>query len=324
MSFNVKNRYSFPSGKFFLKFQTAIITGVARSGKSTLGNLLATHKNVEYYEEPWILNLLSAMVKLRMIDKEIGKDMFVSYLHELMNDMILLRQANFRPDDLGAIWKKKTAAEIFSRLTLLRSRTDVKNFVVKNKSLCLLALRESPLFNLPTVFNFLPDCKIIHVIRKGIDVAYQIQEKGWLSDEQLIRPPHARIYYPVPHKAKIFYVPSWIAPEEAEKFINYSEYERGLLYWCSLMENMAKSLDEIGEKIRNIITMKFEDIIENPAQMAQKASSFLNISPSAITETALREVLNYNKNISKKSPKLTEDLFARTKKLYEYLEYDWN
>lgn len=322
MSSRKKDKYSFPSGKFFLKFKTAIVTGVGRSGKTALGNILATNSNVEFYEEPWILNLLPAMTKLKMIDDEVGKDMFVTYLHELMNDMVLLRQANFRPNDDSSIWTKKTHTEIFSRIVKLQSRTDVKNFVKKNKPLFLMILREAPLLNLPAVFDALPDCKIIHVIRRGIDVAYQIGEKGWLSNKQLIKPPHARIYYSTIHNGKLFYVPCWIDTKDKKKFVEYSEYERSLLYWCSLVEKWIKSFEKSDRK-KQVMTVKFEDFIENPRGFVEKSNLFLNTKPSSITRTALQKVQNYDK-VYGKAPKLPKELLVRTKKIYKYFGYAWN
>ncbi len=321
MSSSVKNTYSFPSGKFYLKFKTAIITGVGRSGKTTLGNVLATNKNAEYCEEPWILNLLPAMVKLKIIDKERGGDMFNTYLHELMNEMILLRQVNFRPNDDSSIWTKKTRAEISLRLKSLQSRADIKNFVKKNKPIFLMILRESLLFNPAAIFDFLPDCKIIHVVRKGLDVAYDIKEKGWLSDKNLMRPPHARIYYPLTHRGKVFYVPCWIDPKDGKKFLGYSEYERALFYWCSLMESAIESFKKF-EKKNQCMTIKFEEFIKNPRKIMQKANSFLKMRPSSITEKALRKIGN-NPQICEKTPELPKELLIRTKKIYRDLGYDW-
>lgn len=322
MSSNDKKKYTFPSGKFYLDFRTAIITGVARSGKTTLGKLLATSRNVEYSEEPWILNLLSAMTKLKMISGETGKDMFVSYLHELMNDMILLRQANFRPDDDSSIWTKKTEKEIMSRLVSLQTRSDVKDFVKKNRPIFLLILRESPLFNLPAIFGFLPDCKIIHVVRKGTDVARQIKEKGWLSDKQLIKPPHARIYYQTIYKNKPFYIPCWIDSKDRKKFIGYSEYERGLFYWCTLMEKWVESFKKLKNK-EQCMVIKFEELAENPKEIMRKAGLFFNMKPSPMAKAALSKVKNY-KNISKKAPELPKELLARTKRLYKHFKYGWD
>lgn len=324
MKFKKNNKLfvSFPSGKFFLDFQTAVITGVCRSGKTTLGNLLSSHLDVEFSEEPWILNLLPTMVKLGVIERKIGAEMFNAYLHELMNQTVLLRQANFRPGDSSSIWIRKSAAEIFSRLVNLQTRADVDNFVKKNKPIFLLVMPESLLFNLPAIFNAVSDAKIIHVVRRGTDIAHLLSGKGWLSDEQLIRPPHARIYYQTTHKGKPFYLPCWIDPKDAKKFIGYSEYERGLIYWCALMEKMIESFEK-SKNQKQCLMIKFEELMENPRKITEKAASFLNLKPSSMTEAVLREIRNY-KNVREKIPVLPKELVARTKKIYEYFGYGWN
>lgn len=313
---------SFPSGKFYLNFKTAIITGVCRSGKTTLGNLLATYKNVEHAEEPWTLNLLPTMIKMGVIKRKIGAEMFNAYLHELMVHTVLLRQANFRPGDLSAIWTKKPEKEILSRLINLKTRADVLNFVKKNKSVFLLIMPESLLFNLPAIFDAVPDAKIIHVVRKGTDVAHLLSGKEWLSDKQLTRPPHARIYYETIRRSYPFYLPCWIKLKDAERFIASSEYERGLLYWCSLMENMIESLKKSDNKKR-CMTVKFEDLVANPGKTTEKAAAFLNVKPSSMTGPILREVKNY-KNIRAEVPVLPEELIARVKKIYKHFGYEWS
>jgi len=314
-----------------LNFQTAIVTGIGRSGKSTLGNILATNKNVEYSEEPWLLNLLSAMTELNILDKEVGKDMFTSFLHELMNDMVLLRAANFRPDDGSSIWTKKTPQEILSRLSDIKTRDDVQNFIKTKKPTLLLILRESPLFNLSAIFDFLPKTRIIHVVRSGIDVAYNLEEKGWNSDRQLAKPSLARIFYSVAHKGKTLYIPYWIDLKDAKTFIEYSEYERGLFYWCALMEKLVSFLEETKSANNSVFarkiskqykTIKFEDLLASPTKVFEEASLFCGMEPSVITDTELRKIAAY-RCVCKRAPALPKELLARTQKIYSYFEYDW-
>ena len=312
-----KVKYSFPSGKFYLNFQTVIVTGLYRSGKTTLGNLLATNHNVESSEEPWVLDLLPILTKIGAMDKTLGKEMFVAYLHELMNDTVLLRKSNFRPGDASSIWTKKMPEEIFARLVNLKTRLDVADFVKKNKPSLLSVIPNSPLFNLPAIFDFVPDCKVIHVVRKGADVARQIKEKGWWSDKQLIKPTHSRVYYRITAKGRPFYVPCWIEPKDAKQFIEYSEYERALFYWCVLAENMAKSLEKIKNKKRRWMTVKFEDLVRNPRKTLEETNLFLNMKPSSMIEKALHEMRNF-KNLSEKTPELPKNHLARATQMYKY------
>lgn len=318
-----KNIYSFPSGKLSPNFKTVIITGLYRSGKTTLGNLLATNRNVEHSEEPWILDILPILTKLGLMDKTLGKEMFVAYLRELMNDTVLLRKSNFRPGDASSIWTKKSAEDIFSRLVNLQTRSDVANFVKNNKPTLLLVMPNSPLFNLSAAFDFIPDCKIIHVVRRGADVAREIKEKGWWSDEQLKKPPHSRIYHQTVYKERSFYVPCWIEPKDAKRFVGYPEYERALFYWCVLAGNMIKSLEKMKNKKRRLMTVKFDDLIDNPRGTLTKVNSFLNMKPSSMTEKALYEIRSY-KNIRSPVPELPEGLMVMAKKIYKSFGYGWN
>ena len=160
------------------------------------------------------------------------------------------------------------------------------------------------------------------MVRKGLDVARQIKEKRWFSDEQLARPPHAQIFRSATRRGKVFYVPCRIAPADAKKFLGYSEYERGLFYWCVLVENAAKSLENLRKK-KQCLLVKFEEFLENPRKIMKQASSFLDLKPSAITETALHKIKNY-RALSGQAPKLSGELLARTKALYKYLGYGWD
>lgn len=316
-------KYSFPLGKSSLNFRTVIITGLYRSGKTTLGNLLATNHNVEHSEEPWVLDALPILTKIGAIDEVLGKEMFVAHLHELMNDTVLLRRSNFRPGDASSIWTKKSPEEIFSRLVNLQTRADVADFVKKNKPALLLVIPNSPLFNLPAIFDFIPDCRVVHVVRRGVDVAYQIKEKGWWSDKQLIKPPHSRIYHQTMRRGRPFYVPCWIESKDVKKFIGYSEFERALFYWCVLAESMIKSLKKIKNKKHQWLTVKFDDLIHDPRGALAKVNSFLDMKPSSMTEKVLHEVKDY-KNVRKEIPVVSKELVVRTQKLYKYFGYGWN
>jgi len=50
------------------------------------------------------------------INPDFAADMFRAFAKELFNDIILLRQSNFRPNVLNTIWVRKDVGEIFERL----------------------------------------------------------------------------------------------------------------------------------------------------------------------------------------------------------------
>lgn len=316
------NDYFFQPDSFRLKFRIAIIAGVNRSGKTTLGNIFATAKNVEHSDESWLLNTLPIMVKLGMIDEKIGKELFLNYLSELVNDMILLRRANFRPGDLSSIWGQKSYKDIFLRLKTLESRKDVKSFLKAEKPLLLLNLSASAMFALPLLSAWLSDAKIIHVTRRGQEVARDIERKKWFSNDQLIKPINAQIYKKVKHENKTFYVPWWVSPKYGKRFLNYSEYERCIFFWCSMIGYAKDTAERLSAK-NKCITIAFEDFVASPLEKLKQVSAFLNIKPTTLTRKVLRKFNNFKSTErDQKPPVLPKNLANQVKKTYQYLSYN--
>lgn len=312
-----KDNYFFMSDDVESIFRTAIVIGVNRSGKTTLGNMLATSMNVEHLDESLLLFTLPTLVRLKIIDPSIGRGLFLTYLKELMNDTVLLRRANFRPDDLSSIWLQKKPSEIFSRLITLKSRTDVNNYIKLNKPFSLLTLSESGMCNLSTIVDFLPTSKIIHVVRNGIDVAHQIYKKKWFFDEQLIKPDNAQIYRSIKRFGQITCVPWWVKPGDERIFLRYSEFERGLFYWCVLMEDVMESLKRIKN---DYIQVKYEDILNNPQKIVQDVSLFLGTKTSSMTAMAIKDIEKHKK-ISDVTPNISKNLIIRAGKIYKFYDY---
>ena len=70
------------------EFKIAIITGVCRSGKTLIGQILGSMNNVEYIDEPWFPIVVSLMQHYGSIEPEVAVDMFRAFTKELFNDII--------------------------------------------------------------------------------------------------------------------------------------------------------------------------------------------------------------------------------------------
>lgn len=312
-----ENNYLFVSRKIESRINPVIIMGVNRSGKTILGNLIATSLNVEHLDEPWLLFSLPTLIRLKIINSDIGRDMFLTNLAELMNDTILLRRANFRPNDLSSIWLQKTPSEIFSRLIELQSRSDVNKYIKINRPTSLLTLSEAAMSNLPVLVDILPTCKIIFVVRNGLDVANQIYQKKWFHNERLTNPNTAQLYRLVRYKKQKMYIPWWVEPENDKEFIEYSEFERGLYYWCVLMERATESFKKINNKY---IQVRYEDLLKDPQAIMERVGKFLSIKLSPMTAMAVKNVNKYNRE-PEITTKLSRKLLIRAKNIYKLYGY---
>jgi len=242
-----------------LPFRIVVITGACRSGKTCLGNFLAKEDFVEYEDEPLFLMMLPVMAGLGMINKKVAEDIFLACSTEFLIDRVLMRNANFRPQDLSTVWTKKCAKDIFERLDL-KGREEARNYIYSKSLVLLYTFAEVTPF-----VDFIP-APVIHVVRDRESVAKDIVKKGWFSEEKLLCPTNAMICREIEYKKKKWYLPWWV---KDEKFIEMTEYEKGLYYWQVLADRSDPMLDKC-------FVIRFEKMIKNPQQTVQSVWRYLN------------------------------------------------
>jgi hypothetical protein len=282
------------------KFPLAVISGVCRSGKTLLGNLIATCPEVEYADEPWTGMVLPMAANSGKIEKEFASSMLSAYFFELFNDLILLRNANFRRRDLSSIWTKKTSEEIDLRLNNLNTRNDVINFSKSNRSTLVVTLAEcSPFVDI--ILSAINRAQMVHVVRNGFDVAWEVSEKHWFSDEQLANPINAQLYSPLDLEGRTWYLPWWVDEGEEKKFLKLTNFERSLYYWCSLM---TKGLEAFRSCKNKEILVRYEDLVTNPEHEFNRVISYLGFSQGKLSTQMLKKIkpLENDKTLPKIDP----------------------
>ena len=287
------------AGRNHMDFRVAIITGVCRSGKTLVGQLLGSMRNVEHIDEPWLPMMLPVMQGKGLIDREVARTLLQSFTEELFHDMILLRNTNFRPKDLSSIWARKGAPEIFSRLVNLHSRDDVKRYVRDNNSVLLYNLAEVMPY-LSFLIEAFPRCKIIHVVRNGLDVALSIADKQWFSDAQLKNPRNNLLFreYRNPDSKIKYFLPWWLREGDSESFLNMGDFARGVCYWRSLLEQSQGDIKQLKSKKPRIYReVKYEELVRDPAQVLDDLADFLDVAPSEQT-ASVRATLEGQKTVS--------------------------
>jgi hypothetical protein len=304
-----------------MDFRVAIITGVCRSGKTLVGQLLGSMRNVEHIDEPWFPMMLPVMQGKGLIDREVARTLLRSFTEELFHDMILLRNANFRPQDLSSIWVRKSAPEIFSRLVNLHSRDDVQWYVRENKSLLLYNLAEVMLY-LSFLIEVFPHCKIIHVVRNGLDVALSIADKQWFSDAQLKNPRNNLLFreYRSADGVKRYYLPWWLQEEDSESFLNMGNFGRGLCYWRSLLEQSQEQIKQLKAKKPQIYReVKYEELVRDPAHVLDALADYLDVAPSEQT-ASIRATLEGQKTVSQPSYPIEQVPESEKKRVIKILD----
>lgn len=288
------NQYRMYAETYHMNFRVAIITGVSRSGKTLLGQLLGSMRNVEHVDEPWLPMMLPVMQGKGLIDREVANMLLRSFTEELFNDTILLRRANFRPRDKSSIWTCKGVQEIFFRLVSLHSRDDVRQYVRENDSVLLYNLAETVPY-LSFFIETFPHCKIVNMIRNGPDVALATAGKRWFSDTQLKNPRNNQLFraYQSTDGTGQYYLPWWLQEEDSELFLSMGDFARGLCYWRSLLEQSQDQITELKAAHPHVYSeIKYEELVRSPACVLNNIAAFLDVAPSEQTASVLSMIEN--------------------------------
>lgn len=315
--------YRMYPGTAHMDFRVAIVTGVCRSGKTLVGQLLGSMANVEHIDEPWLPMMLPVLQGKGLIDPDVGKTLLQSFTEELFNDMILLRNANFRPSDLSSMWTRKNAQEIFSRLVNLHSRRDVRKYVAEHRSVLLYNLAEVMPY-LSFLTDAFPRCKVIHVIRNGLDVATSTAEKQWFSNERLANPSNNQVFraYQSNIDRTQYYLPWWLREDDSEAFLTMGDFARGVCYWRSLLEQSREQISQLKATRPDAYhEVKYEDLVRAPTQSVNNIAMFLDVTPTEQTAAVLSTLRTEATSPAHPIDRLPQDEMERVTRLLRAFGY---
>lgn len=281
------NSYKFGSGNQNAD-SVVMITGVARSGTTILGKLVASLEGLDYEYEPWLLAQLPVLVK-----QPFAGEMLRGYLSELFACHLLGRSVNLRPSDDSRITRYQSEEELRYKWEKINTREDVKRFAkASHRQMAVKMVNLQPFF--PFLFKSLPKLKVIHILRNPLDVALSIQKKGWFSEAELIHSESLSMKKEVTIKGKRKLLPWWVNDNDAARFSGYSDFSRSLYCWRVLTEAGIKS------KNKNCLEVRYEDLVEAPETVMASIAKFLETKPGALTPEVL-ETVDRNKPVGSQS-----------------------
>lgn len=297
-------------------YQFIFVTGACRSGKTTFSRILGSMQHTEWIEEPYELILFLKNIQIDRADASVKRwreQIFGALCKELANDAILLRNGNFRPNDLSTIWNFKEGNEIFHRLVDVNTRTEVEEYVKEKGSRFVI--------DVPEVLNTAGFMKgayhnlsVIHFIRNPYDVAEAVFQKGWYSDQSIQNPEVNDLYRIYLDKGKNieYFIPWWIEDGYEQDFVEATEYERGIMYWISQTED--RNCEDVD------FLIKYEDMVRNTQQMLQIFYE-LGFQSTGRTQMLCDELTTDYVSEKKKNIHLCEyytEKFANLKEKYHY------
>lgn len=303
-------------------YRLIFVLGTSRAGKSLFSRLLSTAENIDWIFEPQIIQASILLSQLGGgLDERYADNLLKAACKEIINSDILLRNANFRPNDMSSIYNCKDAATIFERLVNVNSRDDVVEYI-KSKKMYFIMDIPNLLPYVAYIKKVFPKAKIIHVVRNGYQVAEEVSKKKWYSIERMRKREDNYVFYwkYQGENGEIFFLPWWLPSERTDDFIKGTDELRSVLYWNYSLDSLSNT-----EATCVDMTVRYEDLVSEPKIVMKQVEKIINCnwtpkSYSVINELENRDLVIHKEQILNSLKDEDRILFKQLLRRYHYEE----
>lgn len=257
-----------------------VISGSARSGTTIVGKIIHSFDNVEYAFEPPLLYSLFPLIS--ELNKDHWKLLYETYLYEeFLMSALSGRGINCNLKDDSSIYKVKPEKLVNDRLNKSLRKIDGEKLATKSRIV----------YKMPDVVPFLlrlkeyyPGTTVLIVLRKAVYVFNSLLEKGWFSDKTL---REENLVWPN-RSLNGMRIPFWVAPGDDKAWCEMDEMHRIAYYYITVNKPVGK--------IPGCITVKYDDLIEDPLRTAKLLAKKLKLHFGEKTLEILDTVKRTQKN----------------------------
>ena len=250
-----------------------LIDGLGRAGKFFLGKIVSGFEDMEYFQTVSLLEQIPYLFKLGTLTEDAAICLLQNHIDENYYYRQLGRNLNLRLDDATSI-DNSLEKEIYLERSNTPYGDELKQNILKNAHRKLLFVLHQTLPNVSIYFKSYPHLKIIHLNRHPVDLIYSWHKEGLherVTNESFNFWPNIMGNLgPIP----------WYANDWKDEFDNTSGIDRIIKCISHLikLENESKSSLTNKQK-KQILTIKYEDVVENTYMIIDKIGSFFYSNP---------------------------------------------
>jgi hypothetical protein len=282
-AFNREEAAYFPRAQFVKA--PLIVDGFSRAGKFLLGSVVASMENVEYLQNPLMLETALYLARLGKIDIETAKILVQTDLDLNTYNMAIGRNLNLRDDDESSISNAVNPEKFLLRAKSQNSEILVSNF---HESAALpLYISHEGLCNLEILLKIYPTLTLVSAQRNPIPLIISWFKRGWGS-RWGVDPKSFSIAF----EANGLPVP-WFAVDWADEYLKLSEMDRIVKSIFSLSAMAKSSYNNLSEsQQKKLLFVDFDQLLQSPSREVLKISKFIGRIPEKnIAEVLLRQRL---------------------------------
>lgn len=287
------------------------IDGVSRSGKALFNGIIPSLENIEHLQIYILPELFLPAVSLGLVDIEYARAVLRIHMNELVYNIRLSRNVNFRLTDETGIFNYSQPQLYYERL--LKKEGDAVVEELRSDDRFTFFHAHDLMVNLKCFNKLGIDYKMMEIFRNPVDNCYSWWTRGW--GERFGVDPRSFTFC-IDHKGKI--VP-WYCAGYEEEWLRLNPMERCVRMVTDLVLRSVKQYKESGDKSR-IHVLTFEDFVQRPEEELEKICSFLgtrmtDYTPHFIHKAKCPRVLNPKD----REKKLTELKAVVSKRIFDLL-----
>ena len=277
-----------------------VIDGLAGNGKTMLSPILSSFDRTEVmtysYELEWILTL----VYLEKITPDAAQAMIRIITDLKIYNLMMSREANFRPSDLSSIFNNQSSFRYIKRL-FEKGDKEVPDIIKKRKPILLLTTHQLTAISKPLFQSLGSRLFFIQLVRHPL---YMIKQ----HEENIINVTSQIRNFGLQIEFNNQQIPAYALGYE-EKFIEASPMEKVILYLDRFTSLAEKTKSELNKNYgHRFLTISFEDFVINPFPHVEKIAEAID---SNVTKKTIKEMKRQKVPRKKIADGISLDVYKR-------------
>ena len=256
------------------------ISGITRSGKAMISNIVSTFDRVEKSNVDVILEQFYYLYRTKNLDKKTAIYLIRKNLNLFFYYNSLGRNVNFRKSDFTSIFNYPNPKLYLRRTSTLKEG----DFVFKNNKSLVPLMLHNGLQNIDIIFEALPGIKIIEMIKNPVELVYSWIQKNY--GEDIYEKP--RIYVlTIKYQNNIYpyYAKGW-----ESKYKKMNPYDRAGEMIIKLINERNRTYNRLSiNKKKQLLIIHFDDFVTNTDKNLIKLKKFLKRRQTKFTKKTLKK-----------------------------------
>lgn len=258
------------------------VDGIARTGKSMMGSILASFERVEIERIESIFEYVGALHRLGKLERDAAVTLLKTEADEFLYHTMISRNTNFQFHDHSSVWRNANRMKYFKRI-FSKDGPDILERIVQEQPI-FQTMTHDQLANLDLHHEAFGDnLRMLQMIRHPIDLVYSWVRRGWGT--RFGTDPLA-LTFCINYEGQD--LPYYAAGWESE-YVSTQPLGRVIKMITRLWDDNMNVYRSLNAKQKHLVmVIPYEDFLQRPHIFLNPVGLFLGSTPTKHTQSTLK------------------------------------